>query len=225
MQRFSAIIVSLVFSVSAHAQFYVTPTDSLVEVVNADSLYSNLKIDMVNELSDSLQLTWRLIEEIKPEGWAVNLCDLGECYSGVPGTADMQPAGPGEAGFLKLVLSPLSIVGVGFWHFWVYPTGDDDNYVNIYFSVTAEVIDGVVSLEEDHWKIGPNPANDKIFISGDSNETPKMVQLFSISGSLIIEFLPRSNFLDVSDLPPGIYLLAIHSRNETAPMMSKIVID
>jgi hypothetical protein len=225
MQRLSVIIASLAFSVCSHAQFSITPTDSIAVVVNADSIYSNLQIDMVNELTDSLQLTWRLIEEIKPEGWAVNLCDLGECYSGVPGTADMQPAGPGENGYLKLVLSPLSIVGYGFWHFWVYPTGDEDNFVNIYFSVTSEVIDGVEIVEEKLWSVGPNPASDHFYISGPSDERPELVQLFSASGSLIFELKPSSHFLDVSYLPPGIYLLAIHERNETAPVITKVVID
>ena len=49
----------------------------------------------------------------------------------------------------KNVSQPMGIVGHGFWHFWL-PTGDEDNFVDLYFSINAEVIENV-SGEVEHF--------------------------------------------------------------------------
>ena len=229
MQRVGVLIFMVSMGLSLNAQFIVTPTDSLTATVNVDSIYSIHKIDIINELIDSLGLTWRLIDEEYPEGWNVNLCDLGQCYTGIPGSADMQLVGPGEEAFLKLVLSPLAIVGEGNWHFWVYPTDDPDNYVDLYFSI----ITGVVGVEEvaeselgpEVWTVGPNPANEILNINSVGNSILEFVQLFNINGSLITELKPDSQSFDVSYLPSGMYLIAIYGSLETSPVMKKIVIE
>ena len=216
-------MVSMGFNMDA--QFSVTPTDSLTATVNVDSIYSIHKIDIINELTDSLGLTWRLIEEEYPEGWSVDLCDLGQCYTGIPGSADMQLVGPDEEAFLKLVLSPLTIAGEGNWHFWVYPTDDPDNYLDLYFSIVT----GEVGLEEvavsKVWTVGPNPASNFLNIYNEHNSVLESVQLFNINGSLINELNPNSQSFDVSYLPSGLYVIAIYVSLETAPIMKKIVIE
>ena len=109
----------MLLSLSVQSQFFVTPTDSIHETIYADSTISIFQIELINETTDSLNLTWKLIEEEVTGGWDYNLCDLGECYVGVPNSAEMQAYASGEAGFLKMLVNPLSIEGYGFWHFWV----------------------------------------------------------------------------------------------------------
>jgi len=225
MHRFGVLIFMVSMGLNMDAQFSVTPTDSLTATVNVDSIYSIHKIDIINELTDSLGLTWRLIDEEYPEGWSVNLCDLGQCYTGIPGSADMQSVGPDEEAFLKLVLSPLAIAGEGNWHFWVYPTDDQDNYLDLYFSIVT----GEVGLEEvavsEVWTVGPNPASNFLNIYSEHNSVLESVQLFNINGSLITELNPNSQSFDVSYLPSGLYFIAIYVSLETAPVMKKIVIE
>lgn len=209
MSRIFLPSILILLSLNVQAQFFVTPTDSIYETIYADSTISIFQIDLVNETTDSLNLTWKLIEEEVVEGWDYNLCDLGECYVGVPNSAEMQTFSSGEAGFLKMLLNPLSIEGYGFWHFWVYPTGDEDNFVNLYFSINASGTDGVLDIERETL-VYPNPAFNQIFISTNDLQS---VQLFSLNGSLISELKSQSGVFDISAYHPGIYFLVLQNAN------------
>ena len=209
----------MLLSLSVQAQFFVTPTDSIHETIYADSTISIFQIEFVNETTDSLNLTWKLIEEEVTEGWDYNLCDLGECYVGVPNSAEMQAFASGEAGFLKMLVNPLSIEGYGFWHFWVYPTGDEDNFVNLYFSIDASGTDGVLDVEREAL-VYPNPASNQIFISTNDLQS---VQLYSLNGSLISELKSQSGVFDISAYQPGIYFLVL--QNASGITTRKLVIE
>ena len=87
MSRIFLSSILMLLSLSVQAQFFVTPTDSIHEIIYADSTISIFQIDLVNETTDSLNLTWKLIEEEVTEGWDYNLCALGQCYVGVPNSA------------------------------------------------------------------------------------------------------------------------------------------
>ena len=93
------------------AQFDIEPTDSLVDVFATDSLTRIFQIDFPNTSGDSLALSWRYIDGGWTDGWDVNLCDLGECYTGVPADADMLAMGAEGAGFLKLIVNALESEG------------------------------------------------------------------------------------------------------------------
>ena len=219
MSRFFLSSILMLLSLSIQAQFFVTPTDSIHEIIYADSTISIFQIELVNETTDSLNLTWKLIEEEVTEGWDYNLCDLGECYVGVPNSAEMQAFTSGEAGFLKMLVNPLSIEGYGFWHFWVYPTGDEDNFINLYFSINAFGTDGVLGVDRETL-VYPNPASNQIFISTNDLES---VQLFSLNGSLISELNPQSGVFDISACQPGIYFLVF--QNTSGITTRKLVIE
>ena len=210
----------MLLSLSVQAQFFVTPTDSIHETIYADSTISIFQIDLVNETTDSLNLTWKLIEEEVTEGWDYNLCDLGECYTGVPNSAEMQTFGASEAGFLKMLVNPLAIEGYGFWHFWVYPSNDPDNFVDLYFSINASLESSVVE-EVVQFVLAPNPAQDIVQII--SNHPLESVQLFGLNGSLIKELKPQIQFYDLSEIPSGIYFIS--ASNETGRMTQKLVIE
>lgn len=203
-----------------NAQFSITPTDSLYTTVPADSVISIHTIDFPVETVDSLQLTWRLIEEEVTEGWVYDLCDLGTCYDGVPGTADMLPAAPGASGFLKMLVNPNGHEGRGFWHFWVYPTEDPDNFVNIYFDIIADADVSVDEIESEAWVFGPNPAEHTLYIYG--KEIPSRVQLFSTSGGLTYDL--NTLTLDVSGVTPGLYIIRISDAAGTKTLTDKVLI-
>ena len=219
MSRIFLPSILMLLSLNVQAQFFVTPTDSIYETIYADSTISIFQIDLVNETTDSLNLTWKLIQEEVVEGWDYNLCDLGECYVGVPNSAEMQTFASGEAGFLKMLVNPLSIEGYGFWHFWVYPTGDEDNFVNLYFSINASGTDGVLDIERET-PVYPNPAINQIFISTNDLQS---VQLFSLNGSLISELKSQSGVFDISAYQPGIYFLVL--QKDSGISTRKLVIE
>ena len=220
MRSLIAAILFCVMGLSGLAQFSVTPIDSIYETIYADSTISIFQIDLINATSDSLSLSWKLIEENVTEGWDYNLCDLGECYTGVPNSAEMQTFGASEAGFLKMLVNPLAIEGYGFWHFWVYPTGDQDNYVNLYFSINASLSASIEELGAT-FTLAPNPANDLVQII--SQTSVNAVQLYSINGSLINELKPQQQLLNLSDIRPGMYMVAVSNQSGTA--IQKLVVE
>jgi len=122
-----------------------------------DSLTRNFQIDFPNETPDSLGLTWRWIDGGWTEGWDVNLCDLGECYTGVPSDADMLPMPAEGAGFLKLVVNALEVEGSCFLHFWVWPTGNPDALVNVWFDLRNGGVNAVGEAISEPAVAHPNP--------------------------------------------------------------------
>ena len=144
---------------SGAAQFGIDPTDSLVAEFPTDSLTRIFQIDFPNETADSLGLTWRWIDGGWTEGWDVNLCDLGECYTGVPADADMLPMPEGGAGFLKLIVNALDMEGACFLHFWVWPTGDPDALVNVWFDLSNGGVNGVPTASPSLLPVHPNPVH------------------------------------------------------------------
>lgn len=152
------VMLGLLLPGVALAQFGIAPTDSLVAAFPTDSLPRIFQMDFPNETTDSLGLTWRRIDGGWTEGWDVNLCDLGECYTGVPGFADMLPMPPEGAGFLKLIVNALNTEGECFLHFWVWPTGHPDALVDVYFDLRNGAVSAVANaIMETASQPHPNP--------------------------------------------------------------------
>lgn len=198
------------------AQFNIEPTDSLVDVFATDSLTRIFQIDFPNASGDSLALSWRYIDGGWTDGWDVNLCDLGECYTGVPADADMLAMGAEGTGFLKLIVNALETEGECVLHFWVWPTGNQDALVNIYFDLRNGGISAVQSpFQADRqpgWSAYPVPAaiGAPIRLSGLQNDhgTPP-VQLLDMMGALVpcTWAAGEESTLQTEGLSKGVYLL------------------
>lgn len=203
------------------AQFDIVPTDSLVSVFEVDSVTRIFQVDFPNVSGDSLGLTWRWVDGGWTEGWDVNLCDLGECYTGVPADADMLPMGPEGAGFLKLIVNALELEGSCFLHFWVYPTGNQDALVDVWFDLRNQVgwtgVDQQVSMNRAP-RLYPVPANTGQPITLEMPPGPlsgEPVQLFDATGVLMTseaQWCGHTLRLETRDLPAGLYFLKYNSR-------------
>lgn len=196
-----------------HAQFGIEPTDSLVAEFPTDSLTRIFQIDFPNETADSLGLTWRYIDGGWTDGWDVNLCDLGECYTGVPSDADMLPMPEGGAGFLKLIVNALDIEGSCFLHFWVWPTDNPDALVNVWFDLRNGGVNAIPSTSFPTVDLHPNPcrAGQRIVLSmpPNGNFHPTMQRL-TPDGRLLNCTPERSDgrwLLSTEGWPTGMYLL------------------
>lgn len=170
-KRLTRLLCLLVFGVSActaEAQFSIEPTDSLVTSFVTDSVPRIFQIDFPNQTQDSLGITWRRVGGGWTEGWDVNLCDLGECYTGVPSDADMMPMPPGGSGFLKLIVNAFDIEGECVLHFWVWPSGNQDALVNVYFDLRNGAVSAVAEREAQPMpRAWPNPIQSGATLSVD----------------------------------------------------------
>ena len=198
--RFAALLVLGLTASFVHAQqFSITPTDSLVEEFPTDSLTRIFQLDFPNETADSLGLTWRWIGGGWTDGWDVNLCDFGECYTGVPSDADMMPMPPDGSAFLKLIVNSLELEGNCFLHFWVWPTGNQDAFVDVYFDLQNGGINAIDSLEPlAAPRAFPNPVISGQTVTLDGLNSP-------LSPSAVQRFGPDGKFhlCDPSATPSG----------------------
>ena len=198
--RFAALLAFGFTALLAHAQqFSISPTDSLVSEFPTDSLTRIFQLDFPNETADSLGLTWRWVGGGWSEGWDVNLCDFGECYTGVPSDADMMPMPPDGAAFLKLIVNSLELDGSCFLHFWVWPTGNQDAFVDVYFDLRNGGVNAIEFLEASPApRAYPNPVISGQTVTLDGLNSP-------LSPSAVQRFGPDGKFhlCDPSATPSG----------------------
>ena len=78
------------------------------------------------------------------------------------------------------------------------------------FSPTSSILP---TEKEKRIVVFPNPAKDEIFIKSYSK--PNKVEIYSLTGTLIMPENDGSDKISVSNLPQGMYFLKIHFDNET----------
>jgi len=154
---------------------------------------------------DSVQVSWRVVGNTCPEEWHISICDWPNCYSYLPNTGDMLPVGPGDEVFTKLTLNPYSIPGEGDVNFWIYPTGQIEEHVDMTYHFSTEVL-GISDHTVDVSSIYPQPAADFVYLKGFN---PGKYRVMNISGSEVMNFNITKDFtsLDLGSLENGIYFL------------------
>ena len=213
---FGTMLLCVVPRPEARAQFDIVPTDSLVSVFDVDSITRIFQVDFPNLSGDSLGLTWRWVDGGWTEGWDVNLCDLGECYTGVPADAEMLPMGPEGAGFLKLIVNALELEGSCFLHFWVYPTGNPDALVDVWFDLRNEAgwsgidVKAPTDLVPLLYPVPARSGEPITLVMPPGIPPGKAVQLFDGNGVLIsaaTQWWGHRLLLETRELPAGSYIL------------------
>ncbi len=77
---------------------------------------------------------------------------------------------------------------------------------------------------DTRFNVYPNPANDKLYIqTGSSVNSTFKIKIMEITGKTVYEKLTTDNFVDVSSIPEGFYLMNIISGNNS--VTKKIVIN
>jgi hypothetical protein len=190
--------------------FSFDPGDEYEAVLEMET-YSDHYIYINHDAPDSALISWRVVGNTCPEEWLISICDWADCYSYLPNTGDMLPVGPGEAGFTKLTMNPLSISGTGMIHFWIYPTGAIEEHVDMIYYFSTEIVGTNEIVSET--KIFPQPATN-YFVSLIGLKQDDYC-LLDLRGSEILKFRISSPKYDLSlpSLSPGVYLLRNTSGN------------
>jgi len=89
------------------------------------------------------------------------------------------------------------------------------------FTETVNVFD----ISENAYKVFPNPAGNKVYIINTGNATEKIVSIMNMQGNKTLEkiFCNNEIELDLSNIPQGVYLLKIQTKNST--QISKLIIQ
>jgi hypothetical protein len=93
------------------------------------------------------------------------------------------------------------------------------DFVNILDGTNTQCTTGIDEIAASQLNIFPNPVKDEIFIQSDLQI--EKVEIYSLSGNLIISENNFNEKMSVSALPQGIYLLKVYT--DKGSMVSKIV--
>lgn len=213
-------ILFLTASYSAAAQGF--------EVVGPPLLVQEVQFDQANECfiyfddgsPNSLRLRWQLEEVSIPEGWDIDLCDYGACYTGIPQAATMLDAPGLDQPYIKLIVQPGAISGSAWLWFRVSLYGQPDFYRDVYFSLYTPGVTAASEPDADQSvTVFPNPATDFFTIIRNS-DLPQPARLMNVSGKTVWAGILKSTqtLVSLPDLNAGIYFL------ETAQIRKTVII-
>jgi hypothetical protein len=103
-----------------------------------------------------------------------------------------------------------------------YKAVTDWNFSNIYAEGSTVACSGSVGIEDvvaNQLQIFPNPVKDEIFIKSDL--VIEKVEIYSLSGNLLLLENKFNEKISVCALPQGIYLLKVYTDKGVA--VSKVV--
>ena len=133
--RLALLLFSALCSAQGMAQTFQAVPAPLLESEVAFNQANECIIHFDHPAGTPLQLRWRRLEMSLPNGWDADLCDYGLCYNGVPPNGTMNPITGATQAYLKLIVLPDNVPGVGWFWFRVYEMGNDSNFVDVYFSL------------------------------------------------------------------------------------------
>jgi hypothetical protein len=187
--------------------FTFSPSETYEGTAIAE-MYTEHYVYVFPNSADTVDITWRVIENSCPEGWDFQMCDWQHCYDGFPNTAEMDPVLPGGSGYLKLLVNPFNIGGSGMVHFWVYPTGaiETREDVYFYFNATTSVVDFVLTKET----LTVDQSGLRIL-----NSAHGLYRIFDLHGREVLSFSANSeqHAEDLSSISSGVYILVSPSQN------------
>ena len=167
-----------------------------------------------NPGGDSLQLHWRLLDSNLPAEWHADLCDYGLCYNGIPSNGLMNVVYDTIQPYLKLIVQPDSVPGATWIWFRAYEEGNEDNYVDVFYSLHTPGTLTTQTQDDAILRIYPNPATDVLLLE-NSQANPGQAQIVNANGQMMWQGLVPAAAqarIGVGEWPNGIYFLQQGNR-------------
>lgn len=185
MMKISACIFSLLLvAFIGHAQSFMPVHSPVLEQEVAFEMANECYIFFDNFSGDTLQLRWRSLSVNAPEDWVIDLCDYGLCYAGIPANGTMNPVYDTIQPYLKLVVQPGTSPGSAWIWFRVFEKDNEDNYVDVFFSLFSPGTTGSAEPDAATFEVYPNPASDLLFLE-NKNDRPRWARLLDAAGRTV----------------------------------------
>lgn len=163
-----------------------------------------------DSIPDTLSLKWRRLEFSSPLGWDIDLCDYGQCYSGVPFSGVMLPAPDSANPFLKLIVQPGMFTGSAWIWFRVARVDQPASYRDIFFSLRTPGTTAVCSPVGKALQLFPNPVSTFCMFLNEG-DVPGRAELIDWTGCLRASVWLNGGEavrLSTENLEPGGYLVS-----------------
>ncbi len=202
-------------SVVSAQTFFATPDALLVKEVQFEQA-NECYIYFENPSGDSLQLHWRLVESNLPEAWDADLCDYGLCYIGIPSNGLMSTVYDTIQPYLKLIVQPGNVPGATWIWFRVYEEGNQDNFVDVFYSLHTPGTLSTFTQPESALQAYPNPTSGQLFLD-NKQSSPQRSRIANTNGQLMWQgMIPASSVeqIGVGEWPNGLYFLQTENRTQ-----------
>ncbi len=205
--RISALLIFLSSVSSLQAQnFTFSPGNDYYGLLEME-MYTEHYLYVYHDNPDSAYITWRKMENTCPPEWDLQMCDWQHCYSGMPNTGNMNGVANGNAGNLRLIVNPFTTPGSGMVHFWIFPTGFMDEYVDVYFHFETTVTGVSTSVF----------SNSVTFCSGHlllNQQTSGNAIITDVSGKQLMSFQFNQGMSshDLMGLTSGVYFCLLNGN-------------
>ncbi|MDA3844415.1 MAG: M12 family metallo-peptidase [Candidatus Kapabacteria bacterium] len=104
-----------------------------------------------------------------------------------------------------------------FWRVRAFINDTENEFSEVFSFTTSSDVGVEGSIEQDIWRISPNPVADELKISLNGISNPKSIQIVNISGIILCNEMITPGSIEarisVADLPPGLYLLKLMFEN------------
>ncbi len=203
----STFLLVFCFNASLQAQnFSFSPGNDYYGQLEME-IYTEHYLYVYHDSPDSAYITWRKIENTCPPEWDLQMCDWQHCYSGMPNTGNMNGVATGDAGNLRLIVNPFTTQGSGMVHFWIFPTGFMDEYVDVYFHFET-TLTGVSK------SVFPNSFSfyrEQILLN---QQTSGNAIITDISGKQVMsfQFNHGTSSHDITGLTSGVYFCLLNGK-------------
>jgi hypothetical protein len=171
--------------------------------------YEVTAIYVQNISANPLFLGWELLESTLLDNWDYSLCDLGQCYAGIPNGGTMNTIAPGDSGFLKMNFSPELTSGTGVVKFLVFNLDNNTEKDTVAFSYNIISTNISKAPNPYSFRFFPNPCREKLTFNNTSGDQMS-IEIFDAMGAIkeSITIPSGISFINVAQLSPGLYFIA-----------------
>lgn len=200
----TALMASAFLSLSAQS-FQALPEALAVQEVQLE-LANEVYIYFDDFSADTLHLSWALEEAFIPDGWDIDLCDYGACYTSIPPAKTMLPAPGLDQPYLKLIVQPDTYTGSAWLWFKVHQVQAETEVQNVYFSLfTPGVVSAGAPAIRPQLQVWPNPASDLLYLQSPE---PLPAQIVNAAGASFWNGILNGNTsIHTDNWPSGLYFL------------------
>lgn len=94
------------------------------------------------------------------------------------------------------------------------PTAQPFNFMSWYYRPTT----GLKEMDASQWNVYPVPANDLVYVQTTDRSASQIVSydVMDLAGKKVLEGSYNGSSVDVSSLTPGVYVLAVYSKDGVA---------
>ena len=191
-----------------------SPNDELSDIAILEN-YNIYQIDILNTTLDTLQLSWKFIEDTTPTEWGKTMCDNMNCYGLIPENGVMNPILNNNA-FIKMDINPGITEGEGTLTFLIFETENQTVNHEIKFHVTTTPV-GVSIVPQLDVAAYPNPTTDFLRIE-NGEDTDYEIVLLNILGRKIYYATLKSGenkTINTTTFPFGSYFLNFIQNQKT----------